>query len=55
MNAAETLGSNDRLFNPLASGSERTQGDGGHDVRRQCAPHGRGSHMATVPYPINPR
>ncbi len=55
MNAAESRGWNDMLSNPLASGGERTQGDGGHDVHRQCAPHGRGRHMATVPYPINPR
>ncbi len=55
MNAAESLGSNDMLSNPQVSGDERTQGDSGHDVRRQGAPHGRGRHMATVPYPINPR
>ncbi|MFM5093820.1 hypothetical protein ACEUCJ_08985 [Aeromonas rivipollensis] len=55
MNAAEPLGSSDMLFNTQASGSERTQGDGGNEARSQCAPHGLGRHMATVPYPINPR
>ncbi len=55
MNAAESRGSNDMLFNPQASGGERTQGHDGHDVHRQRAPHGWGQHIPITPYPISPR